>query len=73
MVLASSQAYCGTVTVRAPPAALAHTGGSTSSHAQSLLGQSWGWMAWLGLGSGLGSGLGLGLGLGLGSGSGLGL
>ena len=45
IVRASSQAILGTVTCRAPPAALAHTGGSTSSQAQSLLGQSLGWMA----------------------------
>ena len=70
-VLASSHAMLGTATTRdpTPPAALAHTGGSISSHAQSLLGQSWGWMAWLGLGLGLGlgsrSGLEVGLRLGL--------
>ena len=66
-VLASSHAMLGTATTRdpTPPAALAHTGGSISSHAQSLLGQSWGWIAWLGLGLGLRLKLGLGLGLGL--------
>ena len=56
IVLASSHAMLGTATTKDPPAALAHTGGSISSHAQSLLGQSWGWIAWLGLGLGLGLG-----------------
>ena len=59
IVRASSHAILGTVTVRAPPAALAHTGGSTWSHPQSELGQSCGWIAWLGLALGLGLGLGL--------------
>ena len=45
IVLASSHAMLGTATTKDPPAALAHTGGSISSHSQSLLGQSWGWMA----------------------------
>ena len=46
IVRASSQAILGTVTVRAPPAARAHTGGATWSQSQSELGQSLGWMAW---------------------------
>ena len=71
-VLASSHAMLGTVTTKDPPAALAHTGGTIWLHAQSSLGQSSGWIAWLGLGSGSGFELGLGAGAGAGAGAGLG-